>query len=65
VNALIFAPLAQRELRAAAVWMAEDNPAAADALLAAAMAAARGYKRGRNSGGLGRTLPSFERKLLI
>jgi len=50
VNAPIFAPLAQRELRAAAVWMAEDNPAAADALLAAA---ARGYKRGRNSGGLG------------
>ena len=50
MNALIFAPLAQRELRAAAVWMAEDNPAAADALLAAAMAAARGYKRGRNSG---------------
>ena len=41
MNAPIFAPLAQRELRAAAVWMAEDNPAAADALLAAAMAAAR------------------------
>ncbi len=35
----IFAPRAQRELRAAAVWIAEDNPA--DALLAAAMAAAR------------------------
>ena len=37
----IFAPRAQRELREAAVWIAEDNPAAADALVAAAMAAAR------------------------
>ncbi len=37
----IFAPRAQRELREAAVWIAEDNPAAADALLTAAMAAAR------------------------
>ena len=37
----IFAPRAQRELRAAAEWIAEDNPAAADALLAAAMDAAR------------------------
>ena len=37
----IFAPRAQRELREAAVWIADDNPAAADALLAAAMAAAR------------------------
>ena len=37
----IFAPRAQRELREAAVWVAEDNPAAADALLAAAIAAAR------------------------
>jgi len=41
VTAPIFAPRAQRELRDAAVWVAEDNPAAADALLAAAMAAAR------------------------
>ena len=37
----IFAPRAQRELRAAAEWIAEDNLAAADALLAAAMTAAR------------------------
>ena len=37
----IFAPRAQRELREAAVWIAEDNPAAADALLTAEMAAAR------------------------
>lgn len=37
----IFASRAQRELREAAAWIAEDNPAAADALLAAAMAAAR------------------------
>ena len=41
MTAPIFAPRAQRELRAAAVWIAEDNPAAADVLLAAAMAAAR------------------------
>ena len=41
MTAPIFAPRAQRELRAAAVWIAEDNPAAADALLAAAMTAAR------------------------
>ena len=41
MTAPIFAPRAQRELRDAAVWVAEDNPAAADALLAAAMAAAR------------------------
>jgi toxin ParE1/3/4 len=37
----IFAPRAQRELLSAVAWVAEDNPAAADALLAAAMAAAR------------------------
>ena len=41
MTAPIFAPRGQRELRPAAVWIAEDNPAAADALLAAAMAAAR------------------------
>jgi toxin ParE1/3/4 len=41
VTSPIFAPRAQRELRAAAEWIAEDNPAAADALLAAAMTAAR------------------------
>lgn len=35
MTSLIFAPRAQRELRKAAVWVAEDNPAAADALLAA------------------------------
>ena len=32
---------AQRELREAVVWIADDNPAGADALVAAAMAAAR------------------------
>ena len=37
----IFSPRAQRELREAAVWIAEDNPAAAEALLAAAIGAAR------------------------
>jgi toxin ParE1/3/4 len=41
VRTPIFAPRAQRELRTAAMWIAEDNPAAADTLLAAAMAAAR------------------------
>jgi toxin ParE1/3/4 len=41
VTSPIFAPRARRELREAAEWIAEDNPAAADALLAAAMAAAR------------------------
>jgi toxin ParE1/3/4 len=41
VTSPIFAPRAQRELRDAVVWIAEDNPAAADALLAAAMTAAR------------------------
>jgi toxin ParE1/3/4 len=41
VTSPIFAPRAQRELHEAVVWIAEDNPAAADVLLAAAMAAAR------------------------
>jgi toxin ParE1/3/4 len=41
VTSPIFVPRAQRELREALVWIADDNPAAADALLAAAMAAAR------------------------
>ena len=36
----VFSPRARRELREAAVWIAEDNPAAAEALLAAAMGAA-------------------------
>jgi len=35
-----FAPRAQRELRLAAAWIAEDDPAAADALLQAALRAA-------------------------
>ena len=37
----IFAPRSRRELREAAVRIVEDNPAAADALLTAEMAAAR------------------------
>jgi len=41
VTSPIFAPRAQRELREAAIWIAEDNPGAADALLAAAIGAAR------------------------
>jgi toxin ParE1/3/4 len=41
VTSPIFAPRAQRELREAAVWIAEDNPTTADALLTAAIAAAR------------------------
>lgn len=35
-----FAPRAQRELRLAAEWIAEDDPAAAEALLQAALRAA-------------------------
>ncbi len=35
-----FAPRARRELRQAAEWIAEDNPAAAEALLQAALRAA-------------------------
>jgi toxin ParE1/3/4 len=41
VTSPVFSPRARRELREAAVWIAEDNPAAAEALLAAAMGAAR------------------------
>jgi plasmid stabilization system protein ParE len=41
VTSPIFSPRAQRELREAAVWIAEDDPAAAEAVLAAAMGAAR------------------------
>jgi toxin ParE1/3/4 len=41
VTSRIFVPRARRELRKAAMWVAEDNAAAADALLAAAMVAAR------------------------
>jgi len=41
VTSPIFAPRAQRELREGVVWIAEDNRAAADTLLAAAMPAAR------------------------
>ena len=37
----LFTPRAERELRDAALWIEQDNPAAADALLAAAIAAAR------------------------
>jgi toxin ParE1/3/4 len=41
VTAALFAPRAQRELRDAVLWIEKDNPAAADALLVAAIAAAR------------------------
>ncbi len=36
----LFAPRARRELREAAIWIAEDNPDAAEALLRAAVRAA-------------------------
>jgi toxin ParE1/3/4 len=36
----LFAPRAERELRDTVLWIEKDNPAAADALLAAAIAAA-------------------------
>ncbi len=41
MSARLFAPRARRELRQAAVWIAEANPDTAEALLAAAVAAAR------------------------
>jgi toxin ParE1/3/4 len=44
VTSPAFAPRAQRELLSAVTWIAEENPAAADALLTAAMAAARRLK---------------------
>jgi toxin ParE1/3/4 len=37
----LFAPQAQRELREAILWIEKDNPAAADALLATTIEAAR------------------------
>lgn len=37
----LFAPRAERGLREAVLWIEQDNPAAADALLAAAIGAAR------------------------
>jgi len=41
VTSPLFTPRAERELRDAVLWIEKDNPAAADALLAAAIAAAR------------------------
>jgi toxin ParE1/3/4 len=41
VTLALFAPRAEREFRDAVLWIEQDNPAAADALLAAAIAAAR------------------------
>jgi toxin ParE1/3/4 len=40
VTPALFTPRAERELRDAVLWIEQDNPAAADALLAAAIAAA-------------------------
>ncbi|MGA9868927.1 MAG: type II toxin-antitoxin system RelE/ParE family toxin [Acetobacteraceae bacterium] len=40
MTARLFAPRAQRELREAARWIAEDNPEAATGMLAAALRAA-------------------------
>jgi toxin ParE1/3/4 len=40
VKPRLFSPRAQRELRQAAEWIAEDNPDAAEALLTAALRAA-------------------------
>jgi toxin ParE1/3/4 len=50
VTSPLFAPRAQRELRDAVLWIEKDNPAAADALLAAAIAAARGLQAGPKLG---------------
>jgi toxin ParE1/3/4 len=41
VSARLFAPRAVRELRQASVWIAQDNPASGEALLVAALRAAR------------------------
>jgi plasmid stabilization system protein ParE len=41
----LFTPRARRELRQAAVWIAEENPAAAENLLKAALEAARRITR--------------------
>jgi plasmid stabilization system protein ParE len=41
VTPALFTPRAERELRDAVLWVEQDNPAAADALLAAAIATAR------------------------
>ena len=43
----VFSPRARRELREAAVWIAEDNPAAAEAVLAAARRPQARLKLGR------------------
>lgn len=40
MSARLFAPRALRELRKAAIWIAQDNPEAGEALLAAALRAA-------------------------
>jgi toxin ParE1/3/4 len=51
VSAPLFTPRADRDLQATAQWIARDNPASAEALLRAALTAAR---RLRERPGLGR-----------
>jgi toxin ParE1/3/4 len=41
VTAPLFTPAAERDLQAAARWIAEDNPAAAETLMHAALTAAK------------------------
>jgi plasmid stabilization system protein ParE len=50
VRSSVFAPRARRGLRSAAAWIVEDDPAAADALLAEAMAVARRVQAGPKLG---------------
>lgn len=52
----LFAPRARRELREALVWVAQDNPAAADALLGAALSAARRLRERPKLGRIGSKL---------
>lgn len=52
----LFSPRAQRELRRAAEWIAEDDPEAAEGLLAAALRAA---ERGRDKPMLARLRPEL------
>jgi len=51
VTAPPFTPAAERDLQAAAGWIARDNPTSAEALLRAALTAAR---RSRDRPGMGR-----------
>ena len=52
MTAKLFTPRASRELSAAAVWIADENPAAAENLLAAALVAHARADRAKADAGL-------------